>query len=178
MQLRDLDLSVISELMKNSRISNKELSKRIGVSQSVVARAHARLKKEGFIQEYTIVPNFPKLGFTILSLTFVRLDRFLTNEEIGASKELISKTLKAMPLRVVMLERGTGMDSDGVVISYHEDFTAHTKFIDLLKGTGFLKVDEIRSFRVDLKDEVSFVPLTFSLLAEYVSGMRKNKGSR
>jgi DNA-binding Lrp family transcriptional regulator len=177
MRVRDLDLGIIAELMRNSRISNKELSKRIGVSQSVVARAHARLKKEGFIQEYTVVPSFSKLGFTVLSLTFVKLEKFLTPEEIGAAKELIRKTLKSMPLRVVMLERGTGMDSDGVIISYHEDFTAHTKFMDFLKGTGFLKMDEIRSFRVDLMDEVSFIPLTFSLMAEYISGMRKTKGS-
>lgn len=82
-----------------------------------------------------------------------------------------------MPLQVVMLERGTGMDSDGVIISYHEDFTSHTKFLDLLRGTGFLDVDEVKSFRVNLKDEVTFIPLTLSLMAEYVSGMRNSKGS-
>lgn len=36
MRVRDIALSIISELMKNSRMTNKELSRRIGVSQSVV----------------------------------------------------------------------------------------------------------------------------------------------
>jgi DNA-binding Lrp family transcriptional regulator len=173
--LKDIELKLTSELMKNSRRSDRELARTLGLSQPTVSRNIKKLEKEGIIQEYTMIPNFTKLGFQILAMTFVKLNRQLSEEEIGEAKKLIRETLKAMPLEVLMLERGMGMSFDGVIISYHTDYTSHTEFLELLKGTGFLDVERLEVFRVDLRDEVRFLPLSLSLLAQYISTMKEGK---
>ena len=53
--MRELDLKVISELMKNSRLSDRELSKKIGVSQPTITRTRSKLEKTGYIKEYTML---------------------------------------------------------------------------------------------------------------------------
>jgi DNA-binding Lrp family transcriptional regulator len=44
--LKDVDLKILSELMKNSKASDRQLAKKIGVSQPTVTRRRARLERE------------------------------------------------------------------------------------------------------------------------------------
>ena len=57
-------MKLISELMKNSSRSGRELAKVFGVSQSAVFRTIKKLEKEGIIKECTMIPDFGKLGGT------------------------------------------------------------------------------------------------------------------
>jgi len=50
-------MKLLSELIKGSSRSDRELARVIGTSQPTVTRARAKLEKEGFIEEYTIIPN-------------------------------------------------------------------------------------------------------------------------
>jgi DNA-binding Lrp family transcriptional regulator len=56
--------------MKDSRRSDRELAKAIGSSQPTVSRMIKKLESEGTIKEYTMIPDFHKLGFEILAITF------------------------------------------------------------------------------------------------------------
>lgn len=49
----------------------------IGVSQPTVSRLIRKLESEGVIREYTMIPDFSKLGYQILGLTFVKLKETL-----------------------------------------------------------------------------------------------------
>lgn len=111
--LADVELRLIAELMKNSRRSDRKLGKVVGVSQPTVSRIIRKLENEGLVQEYTMIPNLTKLGYEILALIFVKLNRQLSDAEIEEAKKLIRETVKTMPLDVVMLERGMGMEFDG-----------------------------------------------------------------
>jgi len=166
--LRDFELKIVSELMKNSRRSDRELAKILGVSQPTVSRIINKLEKSGIVQEYTMIPDFAKLGYQILAMTFVRLRQSLDSEEIEGAKRIIKDTLKSTPLEIVMLERGLGLGSDGVIVSYHKDYASHVRFIELLKSFNLVSVEEIKTFRVDLQDEVRFLPLTFVSLAQCI----------
>lgn len=44
--MKDVELKLISELLKNSRRSDRELAKTLGVSQPTVSRTLKRLEKE------------------------------------------------------------------------------------------------------------------------------------
>jgi len=70
--VKKVERRILSELMKNSRRSDRELAKVIGSSQPTVTRARNRLEKEGYIQEYTIMPDFLKLGYEILAVTLFK----------------------------------------------------------------------------------------------------------
>lgn len=60
--MKDIEIKLVCELIKNSRKSDRELAKLIGVSQPTVSRIRTRLEKEGVI-EYTGTANLRKLGF-------------------------------------------------------------------------------------------------------------------
>ena len=73
--MKPAELRLLSELVKDSLRSDRELAKAVGVSQPTVTRMRARLEKEKVIKEYTMIPDFHKLGFEILAITFLVLDK-------------------------------------------------------------------------------------------------------
>lgn len=72
-RLKDVELRLISELMKNSRRSDRELSKQMRVSQPTVTRLRNKLEKEGYIKEYTMIPDWQKIGYQLMAFTLVKL---------------------------------------------------------------------------------------------------------
>ena len=71
--MKDAELKVVVELMKNSRRSDRELARVIGMRHPTVARTRTGLEKQGIIKEYTMVPDYVPLGFQLMSITFMRL---------------------------------------------------------------------------------------------------------
>jgi DNA-binding Lrp family transcriptional regulator len=72
--MKNIELRLISELMKNSRRSDRELAKALGVSQPTVSRTIKRLEEEGYIKEYTMIPDFSKLGYEIMGITSLNVE--------------------------------------------------------------------------------------------------------
>jgi DNA-binding Lrp family transcriptional regulator len=161
--MKEVELKLISELMKNSRKSDRELAKAIGVSQPTVTRTRGRLEKEGVIKEYTMIPDFRKLGFKIMAITFA-LSRPLDKE--GAEKVIktLAESVKEKQFEFIMLERGRGLGFDGVVISLHEDYSSYLNVLEWIRQFDFLEVDKSDSFLINLDDNVRYRPLTFSTL--------------
>ena len=173
--MKDIERKLVSELMKNCRRSDRQLAKALGVSQPTVTRTLHKLEKEGIIKEYTIVPDFRKLGYSLLAVTFVKLEEKLKPTKIENARETAKESLKKNDLNVVMLERGIGMSHDGVILSYHEDYTS---FVDLKKRLtqfDFLEISDIRSFLIDLEDEIHYRSLTFSTLAKHLLELHEQK---
>jgi DNA-binding Lrp family transcriptional regulator len=148
MKVKDAELKLISKLMKNSRRSDRELAKAIGVSQPTVSRMIKKLENEEVIKEYSLIPDFHKLGFEILALTFLDVKDEPTVDKLQ---------------NVVMCERGLGLRSDCVLISLHEDFPSYLEFKRQLES---LNPSKSESFLVNLNGYHGF--LTFSSLAEYL----------
>ena len=166
--MRTLELRLISELMKDSHVSDRKLAKRLGTSQPTVSRLRSRLEKEGYIKEYTIIPDFNKLGYKIMALTFVRLKSTLPNTGVEEARKVAAESLKTGPYEIIMLERGIGCASHGVVVSYHRDYASHKRLRKWLENFTFLDVDRIDSFLIDLNDKVRYRPLTFKALAQHL----------
>jgi DNA-binding Lrp family transcriptional regulator len=164
--MKTLELRLISELMKDSHVSDRKLAKRLGTSQPTVSRLRSRLEEEGYIKEYTIIPDFNKLGYKIMALTFVRLKATITSKVVEEARKVAAESLKTGPYEIVMLERGIGCASHGVVISYHRNYTSYKKLRKWLEQFAFLDIDRIDSFLIDLNDKVRYRPLTFKALAQ------------
>jgi len=49
-------IDLLYELMKNSKRSDRELAKVVGVSQPTITRTRKNLEKTEYIHEYTIMP--------------------------------------------------------------------------------------------------------------------------
>jgi DNA-binding Lrp family transcriptional regulator len=172
--LKDVDLKLVSELLKNSRRSDRDLAKSLGVSQPTVTRVRTRLEREGIIREYTVIPDFARLGFEIASMTFARLKEPMSHE----ATEEIMKTAKEMekknPAATLLEMNGIGCDAERVVIALHKNYSEYTDFLRFVKQYPWVKVDEIKSFIIDLSDKTHFRRLTFSALADRVPSMKQD----
>jgi len=169
--LKEAELKLVVELMKNSRRSDRELAKATGLSQPTVSRLRMKLEKG----EYTMIPDFEKLGYEILAITFVKLGKNLEPEQIDEARRIAKEDLEKTPFAVVMLERGLGLKYDGVIVAFYEDYVAYSKHMDVLKQYSFLETSEIESFLISLKDTVRYRPLTFKSLAEHLLTWKQNK---
>jgi hypothetical protein len=103
-----------------------------------------------------------------MALTFVRLKASLSNKGVEEARKVAAETLKTGPYEVVMLERGIGCASHGVVVSYHREYASYKKLRKWLEQFAFLDVDRIDSFLIDLNDKIRYRPLTFKALAQHL----------
>lgn len=65
MKYDEIDCLILGELQKNSRLSIRELSKRVNLSTPSVSERVKRLEDSGIIEGYTIKINKKKLGLAI-----------------------------------------------------------------------------------------------------------------
>lgn len=190
--IREIECKVLSELMKNSRLSDRELARRIGSSQPTVTRARRKLEQKGIIKEYTLIPDFSKLGLGIMALTFSHFGAPLRQEEVEDVKKIYREKTKeermckeAARLQIVMQELGKGLGFSGVTISFHKDYESFIEFMRLAEQNPYvelknnaesfpiLEVDRIESFLINLEDEAQYVPLTFANLAKHLTKLKE-----
>jgi len=60
-KLKPLDCKILSELMKDARISDRQMAKILGVSQPTVSRRRVALERE-VIDGYTAIPKWEWLA--------------------------------------------------------------------------------------------------------------------
>ena len=161
-------MKLISELMKNSRRSDRDLAKAIGVSQPTVSRLIKKLEEEGYVQEYTMIPNFKKLGYEIVALSFVKFSRMYSPEEVQTTKKAASKLFTEGPPEIFMIERGKGLGCQGVFISFHKNYSAYVEFEEWIRKTISSDISDIQTFLVNLNDQIRYRPMSFFSLAKHV----------
>jgi DNA-binding Lrp family transcriptional regulator len=163
--VKEIERKLLSELLKNSRRSDRELSKAIGASQPTTTRLRSKLEKDGYIREYTILPNFTKIGYTILALSFVKLDPKLTKKEIDAFRNIHGEIWGKNPFGVVLIQRGMGLGYDAVIVSLHRNYSSYDRFRRSAKNNMDASIVEFNTFLVNLEEEKSTLPPTFGFLA-------------
>lgn len=173
--LKDVQLRLISELLKNSRRSDRELAKAIGVSQPTVSRILAKLEKEGFIRNYTIIPDFGKLGYSILAIIFVRLKESYSREETEKIRKAVKDRVEQSRFGIVMLERGIGLGYDACIISIYRDYAEYSLHKDVIRAFPFIDTLKTETFIINLEDEVRYRPLNFEALAKQLATRGKSR---
>jgi DNA-binding Lrp family transcriptional regulator len=171
-----VEWKLIAELMKDSRKSDRALSKKVNVSQPTVSRIRHKLEKEGYIKQYTITPDFRKLGYTVAAITFVRYKGGLHTKQADELRKRAEQGFAdpSFASNVILFERGLGFGYTGILVSFHEDYSSFTKFLNSMRQYPVLDQD-IKTFLVDLNDEVHYRSLTFVPLSQDLLERRKKE---
>jgi len=173
--LKDIELRILAELMKNSRRSDREIARAIGSSQPTITRTRRKLEKEGYINEFTVIPNFNKIGYHLFALTFFTWKPGISAKEMEEARNWAMKQAPSVPPNVVLIERGIGLGYDSFMASFHKDYTSYTNLMSEVKKTPYLKSSKIESFLVNLDDKIHYRYLTFSTLASHLLEMQKHE---
>ncbi len=162
-RLKSADLRLIRELIRNSRKSDRELAKLLGVSQPTVSRNRERLEKEGFI-EYTGVPNLQKLGIEIIAITFGNWK----HEQYPDTKIAEAREFAKRHPNLVFLSSGRGVNSDRVAVSVHKDYADYSNLMREVKTDWGKFMDVTGSFLISLSNDEPLRSITFKYLADYL----------
>jgi DNA-binding Lrp family transcriptional regulator len=164
--LKDVELRLISELMKNSRRSDRELAKALGVSQPTVSRTRVKLEKQGPI-DYSAVPNLAELGFELIAVTFGKRD-FQKYPEINLQK---ARDFAKRHPGIIFGAAGSGLGYDRIAISIHRTYSDYSKFLGEMRAEWAEIMDIKDSFIVSLTSKDVIQPLSLRNLADHI----KNK---
>lgn len=74
MQLDRKDFAILSELTANARASHTDLSSRIGLSSTALARRQKALEDEGYIKGYQAVLDVARFGLSTTVLVRIALE--------------------------------------------------------------------------------------------------------
>jgi DNA-binding Lrp family transcriptional regulator len=167
--LNDVELRLIGELMKNSRRTDRDLAKALDVSKPTVSRAIKRLEREGVIREYAMIPDFSKLGYELMSISFVKMKEQIDDKQAEEIRQRMRKELANSAYVDLTVERGFGLGYDAVFVSLHRNYSEYSQRLNHVKEMGFMNMGSIETFMINLKDEVNYRPLTLKALANKIS---------
>jgi DNA-binding Lrp family transcriptional regulator len=163
-KLKGIDYKILAELIRNAKVSDRQLAKKIGISQPTVTRRRAGLEKD-LIAGYTAVPKWEKLGFQILAITLIKATKIFSSKEYSNIREQGLDWLAKQP-HIIMGGACEGMGMNSFMISLHESFSDHSKFLLKLRLEMGDFIDDVHSVLVDLKETSRLKPLHLEYLAD------------
>lgn len=150
--------SLLLELLRDSKRSDRELAKVLGVSQPTVSRMRSRLVKEGIIRDFTVIPDFVKMGFEIMAINCFKSK---TTKEIAerAKKWIMSKH------NVIFAAAAQGMGKNAVMISLHRNYTDFSNFLAEVMAEDETVMEAYDTMLISLDGRI-VKPLSLRYLAE------------
>jgi DNA-binding Lrp family transcriptional regulator len=171
--LKSIDYKIIGALMKNAKMSDRQLAKEIGVSQPTVTRRRTRLEQEA-LDGYTAIPKWEKLGYRILALTFVKTKSLLDPNKTRATA--YAKALEWMHQQpnVILASHCRGLGWDAFMMSVHRDYADLDEFLGKHNSDLGPMLDSVGSVLVNLADKQRLKPMHLKYLAdaEQISDVR------
>jgi DNA-binding Lrp family transcriptional regulator len=151
-------LSLLLELLKDSKRSDRELAKVLGVSQPTVSRMRGRLVKEGIIRDFTVIPDFVRMGYEIMAINCFKSK---------SSKEITEKAKKWMMSKpnIIFAAAAQGMGKNGIMISLHRDYTDFSNFLVEVMAEDETVMKDYDTMLISLKGRI-VKPLSLKYLAE------------
>jgi len=142
---------LLFELVKNSKRSDRELAKVLGVSQPTITRARARLEKEKFIRQYTVFPDFAKIGFELIAFNFITMK---LSQSIDLEKMQKMRSEWAKDNSNIILEiGGEGLGANSLMVSIHRNYTDFASFIAKYRTDWANNLQDLRSFIISIPDK-------------------------
>jgi DNA-binding Lrp family transcriptional regulator len=176
--LKEVEWKLVCELMKNSRRSDRDLAKALKVSQPTVTRTRTKLEKEGIVKEYTMIPDFAKLGFEIMSIEFATTKEPFSEEKLKEIRKELHQTLWKEPMSLIIGMSGSGLNADKVTVAFHEDYPTYVKHHSKVTAHPYAIPNQTQSFLIDVTDKNQYLPLTLSRLADYIAYKKCPKEKR
>ena len=105
--LDENDKRIISEYLKDARISYREVAKRLQLAVGTVLTRTKKLENEGIIESYSAILNYDKLGYDITAISEITVSK-------GKLTEVENAIAKLSPTCAVYDVTG---ENDAIIIS-------------------------------------------------------------
>ena len=164
--IKKKDVQVLRELLKDSSRSDREIAKTVGASQPTISRIRKRLLQTGAIRSFSAIPNFSKMGFKLMALTFVKIKHEFSNHQTRNEGHIKAQEwLKNQP-NVIFSDYCRGLDMNAFSISLHFSYHDFEEFIKKHNQDIGHNILELETVLVDLSSNSQIKPFDFSSLAD------------
>jgi len=145
---KNLPEKLLFELVKNSKRSDRELAKILKVSQPTITRARTKLEKEKFIRQYTVFPDFAKIGFELVAFSFTTL-KPSQSSDLEKMQKMRSEWAKDNP-NIILEIAGEGLGANNLMISIHKNYTDFASFIAKYRTDWANYLQDLKSFIISI----------------------------
>ena len=145
---KNLPEKLLFELVKNSKRSDRELAKILKVSQPTITRARTKLEKEKFIRQYTVFPEFTKVGFELVAFNFTTL-KPSQSSDLEKMQKMRSEWAKDNP-NIILEIAGEGLGANNLMISIHKNYTDFASFIAKYRTDWANYLQDLKSFIISI----------------------------
>jgi Lrp/AsnC family leucine-responsive transcriptional regulator len=144
-KLKEKQMDVLAELIKNARRSDREIGRATRLSQPTVTRIRRNLEKMGLVKEYTVIPDFSKMGYELEAFTLMSFAESKP-ELFDQAREWIRKQPS-----VIYANNIVGPTMNSIMISLHKDYTSYTNLMTELKRDWQPNLTDVQSYIVVLE---------------------------
>jgi len=156
---------LLFELVKDSKRSDRELARILGVSQPTITRARTKLEREKFIRQYTVIPDFAKIGLELLAFNFISMKPFQSGD-LEKMQKMRSEWAKDNP-NIVLEVGGEGVGANSLIVSIHRNYTDYASFIAKYRTDWANYLQDLKSFIVSIPNKSLIIKdLSFSNLGK------------
>lgn len=166
--MKDFELQLVSELVRNCRRSDNELARVLHVSQPTVTKIRARLEKQGLL-EYGASPNLAKLGYTIMAVVLGKRDYEKHPEDVFQK----AKSFVERHSNMIFVSDGNGLNHDRITISIHKSYSDYSIFMQEMRAE-VKDIMSLESFLIDLTTENVLRPFSLKQLADDLKGQNSS----
>ncbi len=152
-KINDLDYKILCELLTNSRVSDRQLARRLGVSQPTITRRRSNVEKK-LIDSYTVIPKWEEIGYEIVVFTFIKGEKDVRKPGVfDATLRRVKDWFSKEP-NVIFAATGEGLGFDGVMISFHKCYSDYIVFKRKHDAELSNFSTESQSFIVDINPKI------------------------
>jgi DNA-binding Lrp family transcriptional regulator len=137
---------VFLELIRNSKKSDREIAKKLGISQPTVTRIRKKLEKK-IIKSYTALPVFPEIGIDLISFNFGRC------ENPHKDVEICFKNMAKKNKKIIFISAGEGLGKNCLIVALHKDYRDYLDFLKFIRSQCKSAKNEFESFLVPTSKE-------------------------
>ncbi len=139
----ELDKNILNALLENSRLSYREIAKKIRVSVATVMHRVNRLEKEKVIKKYTAMLDYEKLGYDV---------EITVHMKIGKGKLLELEQKVAKLNNVYSVYDVTGK-SDAIIVARFKNRRSMDNFLKKIQTYDFVERTETSLILNTIKEE-------------------------
>ncbi len=114
------------DLLAQCGKTDREVAKVLGVNNSTLSKRRRKLEREGYIKEYTFLPDFHKLGLEVIVFSFSSTTEVVPEENSKLLRELAQNT----PEMLCLFEDHDAAGTNWFAITVHKSYD---DFVELSK---------------------------------------------
>jgi hypothetical protein len=120
-----------------------------------------------------MIPDFKKLGYQIMGITFMGKGETEKKEQKVELRRAVVELEEKNPYASLMAVNGIGLGKGRMFITLYKNYSAYTEAMQITKGLPHVDAENVESFLVDLNDENNYRLLTLSQVARHIQSSGK-----